>query len=133
MGKLRSYKFKELVSQCSYPGFEFLIKRKGSQHTGGGFLVPETRAMYVLQIQCTTGEKPWRGRKWDLSAHMTDSEVVMTAFKAVLTALEHEAREHFRFMGLRPFNPHFNVYDLIDLDQNKRYDVRPDNGSMLPE
>src|SRR4051812_18073238 len=39
---------------------------------------------------CKTYQK---GRKWMLSPHMTKSEVIQTAFKAIMTALEHETRE----------------------------------------
>lgn len=33
------------------------------------------------------------GRKWDISYHATTSEVVFTAWKALLTFQEHELRE----------------------------------------
>ncbi len=49
------------------------------------------------------------GRKWFLSPHMTVSEIVGTAFKACLTAEEHECREAFRFRGQRVFTPHLDV------------------------
>jgi hypothetical protein len=55
---------------------------------------------------------PWTGRKWMLSSAMTRSELVFTAFKALETAMEHELREHFTFLGRRIFDPHRNV-DLL--------------------
>jgi hypothetical protein len=57
----------------------------------------------------------WNGRKWFLSNHMTRSEVVQTAFKAVLTAEEHEAREHFKYRGQSIFDPHYDVDKLVEL------------------
>ncbi len=51
----------------------------------------------------------WTGRKWRLSSHMTRSEVVQTALKAVLAAEEHEARERFKYRGRSVFGPHINV------------------------
>lgn len=53
-----------------------------------------------------------RGRKWYLSQYMTDSEIVCTAFKAALTAEEHECRENFTFQDSRIFNPHIDVHIL---------------------
>lgn len=53
-----------------------------------------------------------KGRKWYLSPHMTDSEIVCTAFKAALTAEEHECREAFRFADRRIFNPHIDIKAL---------------------
>lgn len=59
--------------------------------------------------------EPWNGRWWRLSDHMTHGELVQTAFKAVMTALEHEAREQFTFLGQAIFDPHYDVYKLVDL------------------
>lgn len=56
--------------------------------------------------------KDWTSRKWPLSFHMTKSEVVATAFKAVMTAIEHEARENFRYKGRSIFGPHIDVEAL---------------------
>lgn len=49
------------------------------------------------------------GRKWRLSTHMTRSEVVLTALKAVLTASEHEVREEFLYRGVAVCGPHLDV------------------------
>jgi len=48
-------------------------------------------------------------RKWRLSTHMTDSEVVQTALKCSLTSAEHEAREGFKFAGRAIFGPHHDI------------------------
>ncbi len=44
---------------------------------------------------------PWRGRKWFLSDHMTDGEVVQTLLMATLAAIEHEVREQCQRRLLR--------------------------------
>lgn len=68
----------------------------------------------------------WTGRKWLLSEHMTRSEIVQTAWKAVLTAVEHEAREAFTYRGKPIFGPHFNVEFLADYcDLPYAQDARP--------
>lgn len=83
-----------------------------------------------LQVQfdatCNvTGElQRQHGRKWLLSPHMTRSELVTTAIKAVLTAIEHEAREEFLYRGEMIFAPHFDVEDLVTLSQVGSADVR---------
>jgi hypothetical protein len=48
----------------------------------------------------------WRGRKWPIEPEHTEGEIVRTALKAVLTAVEHEAREQFLFDGKAIFDPH---------------------------
>lgn len=55
------------------------------------------------------------GRKWFVSRHATPSELVQTAFKAVATSMEHQAREHFTYRGARVFGPHFDVEQLVKL------------------
>lgn len=58
------------------------------------------------------GESMQSGRKWILSEHMKRSEVVTTAFKAIMTAIEHETRETFRYKGRTIFGPHIDVESL---------------------
>jgi hypothetical protein len=75
-----------------------------------------------LQIQgqqrCSlTGEwLHWTGRKWQLSVHMTESEIVGTVFKAWETWFEHELRERFRYKGVQVFDPHRSIQALLQLD-----------------
>ena len=103
-------RFNAVLGRIRYPGFRFQV-----HHDVGGE-VP------YLQIACDQGTcnvagEPvaWKGRKWMLSPHMTDGEIVQTAFKAVLTALEHEAREQFTYRGLSIFDPHYDIEKLVAL------------------
>jgi hypothetical protein len=57
------------------------------------------------------------GRNFKISTHMVKSEVVQTAFLAVMIAEEHETRECFRYRGQSIFGPHFDVDKLADLCQ----------------
>lgn len=71
----------------------------------------------------TEEDKEWKGRKWYLSPHMTKSEIVMTCFKAVMTAVEHETREHFKFNGRHVFGPHINIevlWAICDLEDTRK-------------
>jgi hypothetical protein len=86
---------------------------------------------FFLQLAFVAGccARPGRedqqyGRKWILSKHMTRSELVQTALKAVLTAVEHEAREQFSYRGQAIFGPHHDVEALVELCEARRQDVR---------
>ncbi len=71
------------------------------------------------------GEKTYQScRKWFLSPHMTKSEVIQTAFKAILGAEEHEARERFTYRGQAIFGPHFHVDTLAEACLKKPLDLR---------
>jgi hypothetical protein len=57
-----------------------------------------------------TGEPSMQiGRRWFVSVECTPSDVVRTAFKAVATWAEHEARETFKYRGVRVFGPHLDI------------------------
>jgi len=51
-------------------------------------------------------------RKWMLSYHMTDDEIISTAMAATITAVEHETREQFKWEGQPIFRPHYSVREL---------------------
>lgn len=68
-----------------------------------------------LQVGFRADGERWTSRKWFLSRHATESEVIQTALKAVLTAEEHEVREHFLVDGYAAFGPHFDVDRLVEL------------------
>ncbi len=104
-------RFQEVLGLVEYPQFFFAVtaSKNGS---------------FYFQIECddkcnTTGsDMRWKGRKWMLSQHMTDGEIVQTTFKAVLTALEHEAREKFTYRGVSIFDPHYDIEALVKLRSN---------------
>ena len=103
-------KFQKVIATVEYPGFEFVVR---GDHGG-----------LYLQVRCeatcnVTGEPMnWSGRKWRLSKFMTKSELVQTAFKAVITATEHEVREQFKYKGTSIFDPHYDVDALHALRQS---------------
>lgn len=81
---------------------------------GTGFRVTEKSGLVLLQhwqiLPCsesgTSAPTQQMGRKWYLSEHMLDEEILQTALLAALTFEEHEAREAFRFNGRKLFGPH---------------------------
>ena len=65
---------------------------------------------YTVEDRCI---KPWTSRKWYLSEHMTESEIVQTALAAAIMAEEHETREAFTYMGKHIFNPHISLAAML--------------------
>lgn len=107
---------KRIVSQVRFKSHEF--------HIG------EWEGRCYLQVQYNdtdihTGKvERQNGRKWDLSLHATDSEIVQTAFKAIMASQEHIAREFFTFQGQRVYSPHYDVYALVELCKSVAFDER---------
>lgn len=52
-------------------------------------------------------------RKWYVSAHATESEVINTAYAAVQMAMSHEVMEQFTVGGKVLYNPHQSVQALL--------------------
>lgn len=102
------------LREIKYPGFEF---RSGLMGPTGYFVQVVFHAIDVTEIRQTTDVRPveWTGRKWYVSSYSTKFEVVQTALKAVLTALEHEAREKFTYQGVAIFQPHMDLDALVKL------------------
>jgi hypothetical protein len=102
--------FQKVINQVKLP-FSWHIK-----------LTADPRAFTYLQVvdssavDNVTGQPcEWRGRKWLLSEHMTDGEVVQTCFLAMTTAMEHEMRELFTYQGRAIFDPHYDINKLVAL------------------
>ncbi len=102
----------DVVNRIAYKDWRFVLSTIDQFH------------MY-LQVQFEDKQHLHKGRKWLLSQHMTDSEIVQTAMLAVLTAEEHEARERFMYMGTSIYGPHFSADDLVR--HPAKLDVRIDN------
>lgn len=73
------------------------------------------QVQYYERCNKTSKVEVQSGRKWFLSQFMTKSELVQTAFKAVLTAEEHEVRERFRYRDQQIYGPHYNVDVLAEV------------------
>lgn len=115
-----------VLRQISYPGGDF---RWDSSRRLLSF------GMVVRDVQSNAEARQW-GRKWYVSEHSCLSEVVQTALKAVLTFVEHEVREVFRYDGCAVFNPHIDVEALreVSLDEDRREATKPtaERGSPTP-
>jgi hypothetical protein len=122
----------EVLSHVSFNGWMFMVQERRYLPSPTAL----TESLFYLQARfyeadITTGERTLQcGRKWILSEHMTKSEVVATAFKAVLTAMEHEVREQFRYRGRMVFGPHFDVDVLHGVATRASMDVREDPSSV---
>lgn len=100
-------RFRDVLSRVHFNDWRFIVHSEDSSP--------------YLQIEvggkCNVTSEPlqWKGRKWKLSVWMTDGEIVGTAFKAVMTALEHETREQFLYRGAAVYDSHYDIERLVAL------------------
>ena len=98
---------KKLVSGVSFKHWEYLVRMDENRpYMQIKFYAPDNMTGEPSQHSC---------RKWMLSYHMTDDEIVSTAMAATLMAVEHETREQFKWEGQPVFRPHMRVRELHSL------------------
>lgn len=61
----------------------------------------------------------WKGRKWYLSEHMTDDEIIKTCYAAFEACVKHEIMEGFKVDGKMLFNPHINFEALLSISDKE--------------
>lgn len=112
---MKTLEIRAILNKIKYLDWSFTIAHKPENEEVPDYL------QVIFPAQCTkTGSwEGWRGRKWALSPHMVKSEIITTAFKAVMTAIEHEARESFLVEGYPIFGPHISVDVLLELYKSK--------------
>jgi len=92
----------------------------------GAFSVEQIVDGFLLHLSSEESDvddgvrRVFAGREWFIGPSATESEIVRTAFKAVVTWQEHEARDRFQFRGARPFSAHLDVDDLVELYDRQR-------------
>lgn len=109
-----------LLSRISFKGLaivpHFEMDLEGAMRSARWYIRVECPAGSPWGFDTVTGAPhSWMGRKWRLAPHMTDGEIVQTALMAILAALEHEARELFKFDGVSVFDPHYDIHKLVEL------------------
>lgn len=107
---------KEIVEQIKFSNWEFIIKEKND--------VPYLQIQFMGACNDSGSVERQYCRKWQLSYYMVASEVVRTAYKAVLAAVEHEASENFYYKNARIFNPHVDVDALVEISNSGRIETR---------
>jgi hypothetical protein len=105
-----------ILSYVQYKDWDILLREDGDRLY--------LQCQFKAPCSVTGAIKTQHCRKWMLSPHMTRTEVVTTAWKAVIAAEEHEAREHFKYKGQPIFNRHIDVEYLTTLCFHEKYDSR---------
>jgi hypothetical protein len=109
----------ELVSKCKFRDWNIVIdkdKKSGER--------PYVQIQFEEIDRFTGNSELQMCRKWYLSYHMTDSEVIRTVHKAIHTAMDHEVDEAFQYDGVRLFNPHHDLVFLTEFAKKRRIDIR---------
>ena len=98
-----------VVADCAFLGRQFEVEKS-----------PTTKAIYLRAVywenDTVSGQmEKQTTRRWLLSPEMTKSESVATAFKCVMTSMEHHTREWFLYKGKAIYHPHHDVDKLLEI------------------
>jgi hypothetical protein len=106
----------EIVANVQFSNWKFILTN-----------TPPVLHVEFVAPDLVTGEvETQKSRKWLLSYWMTRSEVVQTCFLAIMTAVEHELRESFKYKDKAIYGPHFDVEWLL---QHPEFDIRKELAS----
>lgn len=109
----------KLISEISYNNWDFHLRFKND--------TPYLQITFVAPSNMTGKVELQACRKWMLSYHMCDDEVLTTALKATLGAVEHEAREQFKWKGEPIYRPHYDPNELYELSKRNAVQRREKN------
>lgn len=76
------------------------------------------RASYMEKDTVTGNVEEQKTRLWNIS-NLSKSEVVATAFKCVLTSMEHRTREWFLYKNRAIYQPHYDVDVLHSISEER--------------
>jgi len=100
----------DVLRSVDFPGYDWYVTADGS-----GVRI---HARFMAPCNVSGGEpEEQRTRRWGIRPGASDSEIVATAFKCVLTSMEHETREQFQYKGRAVFGPHMDVEQLWSIAQ----------------
>lgn len=109
----------DVVDQIKYKNWEIGVNRYGSDSTP------------YLQIRFHADGEVQKCRKWQLSFWMTATEIVRTAWKAILAAEEHEAAEKFLYKGAAVYNPHVDLDAMVEFAKQGNLASRFENEKVI--
>lgn len=101
----------EIVSNIGIFDRKFNIEEIIIGHNLGWYL-----QVVYFEPDIYTGEvELQKSRKWIIETEASETDVVHTAFAAVMRSYDHVVQEHFTYHGKRVYSPHFNVRDRMKI------------------
>jgi hypothetical protein len=104
------------ISCLGNKNFGIRVERDVKDKENGRIFI---QIMYTAPCTKTGMNEIWRGRKFYLSDHMTEQEVIGTMFLAFKLAVEHEIMEGFKVDGKVLFNPHVSFEKLLEISEQE--------------
>lgn len=95
--------------------FKILVEHDKEYSNGRVYI----QILYSAPCTKTKEIEEWRGRKWYLSKHMIDDEIVKTVYAAFEACVKHEVMEGFKIDNITLFNPHTSFEELLKISHKE--------------
>lgn len=116
---------KLLLSRCSLvlfgKAFDIIIKYDQVHNFDLDTIEPRVYIQIGYWDKCckTSNEIYWYSRKWYLSEHMVDDEIIKTLYLCFEVAVKHELLEAFKVDKQSLFNPHLDFEELLKVKKER--------------
>ncbi|RJQ30308.1 hypothetical protein C4565_00555 [Candidatus Parcubacteria bacterium] len=111
-------KFENLLKNLTFPGYHFVL----GNENGNIFVRIKYDEPDVFDGKIET---QW-GRKWWIEATDSEEGFLQTCFKALLTSLEHRARENFLYMNVPIMHPHRTLKEMVEMCKREERKFEPE-------
>lgn len=108
----------EITCEVFDTSMEFICKRDVKQPVAG-------RIFIQIGYKCkdvkdsSSRAKMYKSRKWYLSDHMPEDEIIKTAYLAYEICVKHEILHGFKVGGITLFNPHIDYKELLKISHKE--------------
>lgn len=99
-------KFNNVLDKVHFPGYTFKLNTENSNIF--------VQVSYNEPDIFTGVNETQMGRKWWIEPTNDEMQFLQTCFKALLTSLEHRARENFKYDGYPLMFPHRTLKEAIE-------------------
>lgn len=105
-------RLQQIMADVRFPGYTF----ETGQMAGPGEGISLYLRVRYDEPDVMTGVKEEQvGRVWHVPVGQTVGQIVQTCLKAILTSLEHRAREHLTYKGKPVLQPHLDIETVWQL------------------
>lgn len=126
-----------IVADVHFPGYTFAVVELAGEPIGPPPMIAMAPVPieHPIAVQVAYNEpdvmtgvvEEQRGRLWVINHAWGAGQIVQTCLKALLTSLEHRAREHLLWRGRPVLQPHFSLDELWKLAAPREHE-----GNVIP-
>jgi len=100
-----------VIARINFPGYQFYPQCLANDEPG----LVTVHVQYEEKDVMSGVKETQHGRRWIIEDDATDMAIIQTCFKALMTSLEHRARENFTVDNKAIMQPHYTLDDILEI------------------